>query len=201
MGMGPNMPIPLPVSCSCLLRVQGLHQWRPECTYRAHQSPDPNHVWELGPGLLHPKVLLNPWCCCQSLPRSCWGTAGPAAPQAEPLPPPVPQTPGLQISLSGGAIQVCPGRAQGSSRTNCSGHCFQTLGGACNIAIRLRAFCSRRTRVCVMAGELRALLVDPIPGDTAAVSTPLTSPHTSPLQRSIFKPASRYLKTHSPCTY
>lgn len=32
MGMGPNMPVPLPVCCSGLLQVQGLHQWGPECT-------------------------------------------------------------------------------------------------------------------------------------------------------------------------
>lgn len=121
-GDGSQHANPPPVSCSCLLQVQGQHQWGPDCTYRAYQSPDPNHVRELGPGLLHPKVLLNPWCWCQSLHRSCWGAAGPPAPQAEPLPPPVPRTPGLQISLSGMAIQVCPGRAQGSSRANCSGH-------------------------------------------------------------------------------
>lgn len=45
----------------------------------------------------------------------------------------------------------------------------------------------------VMVGELRAVLGDTNPGDTAGVSTPLTSPHTSPLQSSIFKTKFRYL--------
>lgn len=76
--------------CACLIQVQGQQQRVPECTYRAHQSQTPTMSRSWGPGLLQPKVLCNPWCCCQSLHRRCWGTAGSPTPQAEPLPPPVP---------------------------------------------------------------------------------------------------------------
>lgn len=60
------------------------------------------------------------------------------------------------------------------------------MGGAWNITVQLTPFYSRKTRVCHVAEELRAVLGDTIPGDTAGVSTPLTSPHTSLLEVLIY---------------
>lgn len=96
------------------------------------------------------------------------------------------QTPGLHMPLSRGHTDAVQVGAQGSSWANPSGPCFQTLGGAWNIAVQLTPFYSRKTGACVMAEELWAVLGDTIPGDTAGISIPLTSPHTSLLQNLIY---------------
>lgn len=133
--------------CACLIQVQGQQQRVPECTYRAHQSQTPTMSRSWGPGLLQPKVLCNPWCCCQSLHRRCWGTAGSPTPQAEPLPPPVPPDTGAaDTPLRRGHTDVSRWGTRLFQRKSLRTLLPEILGGAWNTAIQLRAFYSRRNQ-------------------------------------------------------
>lgn len=86
-----HLPIPSPTSClvpcaAACSKCRDSSRGGPSALTGliCPQTPTMSRCW--GPGLLHPKVLCNPGCCYQSwdLHRSCWSTAGPPAPQAQP---------------------------------------------------------------------------------------------------------------------
>lgn len=129
-----------------------------------------------------PKVLCNSWCCCQSrgLHRTCWGTAGPPAPQAEPLLPPLsPDTRSAYMHLSSrptDAVQVGQEAVPDQISQHIASKHWRCLEHHSPTDTILQ---QENQSVCHVVEELRAVLGNTIPGATAGISTPLTSPHTS----------------------